>query len=143
MRDWYEDGLRFSCTQCGNCCTGPPGAVWFNDAEGRAMAEKLDISVDDFYTHYARKIGVRWSLTENVIDGKYDCVFLDRTTEKPGCSLYEARPSQCRSWPFWSENLHSLGAWERAKKETPCPGMDTGKLIQASEIRIQRAADGS
>jgi hypothetical protein len=142
MSDWFEDGLRFSCTQCGNCCTGPPGAVWFNDAEGRAMAKKLDISVEDFYKHFARKLGAKWSLTENVIAGKYDCVFLDRSTEKPGCSLYEARPSQCRTWPFWTENLKSTAAWERAKKETPCPGMDTGKLIPISEIRIQRDGSG-
>ena len=26
---WYADGLSFECTMCGNCCTGPPGAVWF------------------------------------------------------------------------------------------------------------------
>ena len=141
MGEWYKDGLRFSCTQCGNCCTGPPGAVWFTDEEGVAMAKKLKISLEDFYGHYARKIGIRWSLTENVISGKYDCVFLDRTAEKATCSLYEARPSQCRTWPFWRENLRSEAAWQRAKDETPCPGMDTGKLIPANEIRIIRDAE--
>jgi Fe-S-cluster containining protein len=138
MNDWFEDGLRFSCTQCGNCCTGPPGAVWFTDAEGKAMAKKLGISEDDFYTLYARKVGIRWSLAENLISGKYDCVFLDRESELPSCKLYEARPSQCRTWPFWRENLTSQSAWTSAKGETPCPGMDTGKLIPASEIRIIR-----
>ena len=138
MREWFEDGLRFSCTQCGNCCTGPPGAVWFTDEEAKAMAEKLCISVKDFYALYTRKIGTRWSLTENVLSGKYDCVFLDRDTKKPSCKLYEARPLQCRTWPFWSENLRSEQAWDRAKKETPCAGMDTGKLIPATEIRIIR-----
>ena len=136
MSEWYEDGLCFSCTQSGNCCTGPPGAVWFSDGEGRAMAKKLEITVDQFYKHYTRKIGVRWSLTENVIDGKYDCVFLDRTTQKPGCKLYETRPLQCRTWPFWPENIKSKSAWERAKKETPCPGINTGKFIPSSEIQI-------
>lgn len=138
MSDWFEDGLRFSCSQCGNCCTGPPGAVWFSDAEGKAMAKKLDISLGDFYMHYARKIGSKWSLTENVIAEKYDCVFLDRETEKPSCKLYEARPSQCRTWPFWTENLRSEASWLKVKRDTPCPGMDTGKLIPSSEIRIQR-----
>jgi hypothetical protein len=141
MSDWFEEGLEFSCTQCGNCCTGPPGAVWFTDAEGKAMAKKLEVSEDYFYKRYARKVGIRWSLTENVISGKYDCVFLDRESALPSCKLYEARPSQCRTWPFWSENLTSQSAWLRAKSETPCPGMDTGKLIPASEIRIQRATE--
>ena len=41
--DWYDDGLRFECTQCGNCCTGPPGMVWFTPEEGRRMAEGLGL----------------------------------------------------------------------------------------------------
>jgi hypothetical protein len=138
MSDWFEDGLCFSCTQSGNCCTGPPGAVWFTDEEGRAMAKKLKISVDDFYARYTRKIGVRWSLTENVISGKYDCVFLDRETPKPSCKLYGTRPLQCRTWPFWRENLRSEKAWQRAKDETRCAGMDSGNVVPASEIRIIR-----
>ena len=24
---WYNDGLRFTCTRCGHCCTGEPGFV--------------------------------------------------------------------------------------------------------------------
>jgi len=138
MSDWFEDGLCFSCTQCGNCCTGPTGAVWFTEHEAIAMASKLEITPDQFYQRYARKIGARWSLTERPFEGKYDCVFLDRSTETIKCSLYNARPSQCRTWPFWSELLKSKKSWELAKKQTPCPGMDTGKLIPASEIRIQR-----
>jgi len=136
MTEWYEDGLCFACTQCGNCCTGPPGAVWFTDDEGRGMAEKLGIGIDSFYRQYARKIGSKWSLTERLVDGKYDCILLDRTTPKPSCSVYEARPSQCRSWPFWSENLKSREAWDRAKEKTPCPGMDTGPLIPVEAIRV-------
>ena len=44
MSDWYEDGLRFSCSQCGNCCTGPPGAVWFTDNEGQGDGRRNSIS---------------------------------------------------------------------------------------------------
>ncbi len=138
MSDWFDDGLCFSCTQSGNCCTGPPGAIWFTDEEGRAMAKKLNLPVDTFYQRYTRMVGTRWSLTENLTDGKFDCIFLDWETNKPSCKLYEARPSQCKSWPFWPENLTSKTSWLRAKKETPCPGMDSGKLIPASEIRIIR-----
>ena len=138
MREWYENGLRFSCTQCGNCCTGPEGAVWFDDSEGKAMAKQLGVEVGTFYELYAHKIGSRWSLRENEIKGKFDCVFLDRATEKPGCKLYSSRPLQCRTWPFWKENLESPEAWERAKRETPCVGMDSGRLIPIEEIRIER-----
>jgi len=138
MDEWYEKGLRFTCTQCGNCCTGPPGAVWFTKTEGKAMAKQLEISVESFYLQYARKLGNKWSLTERVVQGKYDCVFLDRSTEKPSCSLYEGRPMQCRTWPFWPEILQSKASWERTKQQTPCPGMGNGNLVPIESIRIQR-----
>ncbi len=138
--EWYADGLRFSCTQCGNCCTGPPGTVWFDDDEAGAIARRLNIAESRFRALHARRLGGRWSLKERRTDHGYDCVFLDRETV-PGravCSIYEARPAQCRTWPFWPENLRSRQAWASAKRRTPCPGMDEGKLIPVEAIRILR-----
>jgi uncharacterized protein len=140
QREWYADGLRFSCTQCGNCCTGPPGAVWFDEDEGRAMAARLGISEGEFYERHARREGTRWSLRETKTENGYDCVFLNRDSAlgKAVCSLYEARPTQCRTWPFWPENLDSKRAWTTAKKRTPCHGMDSGNLVPIERIRILR-----
>jgi Fe-S-cluster containining protein len=141
-REWYADGLRFSCTQCGNCCTGPPGAVWFTDAEGHTMAATLGLDVDAFYRKFARRIGERWSLIERNTEHGYDCIFLDRTSikGKAVCALYDARPTQCRTWPFWPENLETPRAWKSTKLATPCPGMDRGKLVPIEQIRVQRDA---
>ena len=138
MSEWYLNGLGFSCTQCGNCCTGPTGAVWFTPDEGKAMAIKLGVTESDFYFKFARKIGLRWSLKENVINGQFDCIFLQRNDSTATCSLYETRPSQCRTWPFWPEVLKSKSVWEKTKRETPCPGMDSGKIVPIESIRIQR-----
>lgn len=140
--EWYAEGLRFSCTQCGNCCTGPPGAVWFTADEGRAIAQQLGITEAAFYEQYAHKIDARWSLTERETEHGFDCIFLDRTTNpgKAACSIYHARPTQCRTWPFWPENLRSRRVWQAVKRNTPCPGMDTGKLVPIEQIRIQRDA---
>jgi hypothetical protein len=124
---WYKDGLSFSCSMCGNCCTGPPGAVWFEEDEGKAMAAKLSMDYPSFLKTFARRINGKLSLRERHTRFGYDCVFLDRES-KPGkafCSLYETRPSQCRTWPFWSENLESKDAWDEARQRTPCPGMDS------------------
>jgi Fe-S-cluster containining protein len=142
VQPWYADGLRFSCTQCGNCCTGPPGAVWFTDAEGERMAERMGLPHAQFLRKYARRVGKRWSLTEHKTEHGYDCVFLDRETVpgKAVCGLYDARPTQCRTWPFWPENLESPETWEMMKRATPCPGMNTGRLVPLEEIRIQRDA---
>ena len=139
--EWYADGLRFACTQCGNCCTGPPGAVWFTEDEGRRMAARLGMDEAAFYRRYARRTGGRWSLTEHETVHGFDCVFLDRE-QVPGkavCRLYDARPSQCRTWPFWPENLESPEAWEEARRTTPCPGMGSGPVIPVASIRVQRA----
>lgn len=141
--EWYRDGLRFECTQCGNCCTGPPGAVWFTPEEGRKLAALLKVSEGEFLKRYARKPtwgNGGWSLNEHKTEHGLDCVFLDRTTQ-PGkalCGVYEARPSQCRTWPFWPENLKTEAAWREVKKRTPCPGMDKGTLVPVEKIRIQR-----
>lgn len=140
QQEWYSQGLRFECTQCGNCCTGPPGAVWFSEREAIAMAERFELTVIEFRHTYARKLDEGWSLNEVHTAQGFDCIFLDRQS-MPGkavCSIYEVRPSQCRTWPFWPENLKSSQQWEAVKRRMPCPGMNTGTLIPIDQIRIQR-----
>lgn len=133
---WYRDGLAFECTMCGNCCTGPPGAVWFTEDEAVGMAAAVGLDVTTFIKRYARRIGKRFSLSERLTEHGYDCVFLDRET-RPGaalCKLYKARPAQCRTWPFWPENLSSPEAWASTKATTPCPGMGQGQVIPVEAI---------
>ena len=139
-REWYRQGLSFQCTQCGNCCTGPPGAVWFNEHEAKEMADELGVDLQEFINRWARRLRDGWSLKETLTEHGWDCVFLDRK-KIPGkavCRLYGSRPKQCRTWPFWPENLESPQAWEAAKRETPCPGMGNGPVIPIEAIRISR-----
>ena len=83
---WYEDGLSFTCTQCGNCCTGPPGFVWFDEAEGEAMAKHLGLTLDEFHEKHCQKKQGRWSLDEVSTRHGFDCVFLVRDgSGKSGC----------------------------------------------------------
>lgn len=140
---WYREGLRFQCTMCGNCCTGPEGVVMFSPEEGVAMAAKLGMELDQFLKAYARRIGNGRSLREKKTEFGNDCIFLDRQSipGKAVCGLYEARPSQCRTWPFWQGNLRSRKAWEETKKHVPCPGMDTGPVHSLTQIRIALQED--
>jgi Fe-S-cluster containining protein len=129
---WYQDGLKFRCTQCGDCCTGGPGYVWVNKEEMERLTALVgSADLDEFRQKYARRIGVRYSLKE-FPNG--DCVFFDGETRK--CTVYEARPRQCRTWPFWDSNLKSPEAWESACEV--CPGSGTGTLYQIDEIEAQR-----
>lgn len=141
-QEWFAQGLRFECTQCGNCCTGPPGTVWFNLAEGRALATALGLGFRVFLERHARMVDGRWSLRERQTSFGYDCIFLDRESAPPTalCSVYEARPAQCRTWPFWPENLTSKRTWAAVKRRTPCPGMGNGPVIPPERIRILRDA---
>ena len=129
---WYEGGLRFTCTQCGDCCTGAPGYVWVNRREVRALAEFLKVSVDDFGARYLRKVGGRYSLIEK---SGGDCVFFDK-----GCTVYPVRPRQCRTYPFWSEVLKSRRSWEEEAEE--CPGIGKGKFYALSDIAVIRRGGG-
>jgi len=140
---WYGEGLRFSCTQSGRCCTGPPGYVWFDDAEAAAIAKYLGMTEAHLRRHYARCVNGRWTLEERVAaDGGYDCAFLGQDDGgKPACQIYAVRPMQCRTWPFWAENLASERAWLRAAKR--CAGMaaglaGAGRLYSVKEIDTER-----
>ena len=124
---WFKDGLRFKCTQCGNCCTGAPGYVWVNRQEIDALATLVKLPVEEFERRYVRRVGVRSSLVEY---SNGDCVFFDNKARK--CTVYDARPRQCRTWPFWESNVRSEEAWEQTRQA--CPGCGHGKLFPAQQI---------
>lgn len=129
---WYSEGLRFRCTQCGDCCTGAPGYVWVNREEMEQLAAAVGMSDwEAFRDKYARKIGIRYSLKEF---SNGDCVFFDNQARK--CTVYDARPRQCRTWPFWDSNLKNPEAWEATCEV--CPGSGKGKLYQIEQIEQQR-----
>ncbi|MFM7844816.1 MAG: YkgJ family cysteine cluster protein [Planctomycetota bacterium] len=129
---WYQDGLRFTCSQCGDCCTGAPGYVWVNQEEINELAKLTGAaSVEAFEEQYVRQVGVRRSLLEH---SNGDCVFFDN--QKRGCTVYEARPRQCRTWPFWDSNLRNPEEWARTCQA--CPGSGEGKLYTIEQIEEQR-----
>jgi hypothetical protein len=128
---WYNAGLRFECTQCGDCCTGAPGYVWVNNEEIQALAATVGLGVEEFEDTYVRRVGARKSLKEFPTG---DCVFFDGQTRK--CTVYDARPRQCRTWPFWESNLKSPDEWKHTC--SVCPGSGMGQLYQLDEIETRR-----
>lgn len=133
---WYAGGLRFRCTQCGDCCTGAEGYVWVNQEEIDAMARRLSLTSVEFEARHVYRVGIRRSLKERPGG---DCVLLDEATRR--CTAYEDRPRQCRTWPFWDSNLASPAAWAEAAEA--CPGCNKGDLVpleriveQAAKIRV-------
>ena len=143
-KPWFADGLRFSCSQCGNCCTGGPGYVWITRREIVSLAEHLGLTPMQVIRRFCRKVGRQFSLKEikNPRTGGFDCIFIK---ELPAfgnaharriCSVYAARPLQCRTWPFWEGNLATRKAWHHASRT--CLGMNSGRFFTRRQIEKLR-----
>ena len=133
---WYKDGLKFKCTQCGKCCTGSSGFVWVSESEVAGMAAALKMDVSLFKRKFIRTRNQKLALVEKKNGDNFDCVFLKDNK----CQVYMARPVQCRTYPWWPENLTSEESWMMAAME--CEGIsDEGTLVPLEEIQERLKAD--
>ncbi|MFP3042988.1 YkgJ family cysteine cluster protein [Treponema primitia] len=126
-RPFYAQGLRFSCARCSECCRIDPGFVFLRKKDTEILVSALKMKYTEFVEFYCRWVpdldGVeQLSLKEKA---NFDCIFW-----KNGCSVYEARPLQCRTFPFWPSILQSTDSWEAMN----CPGMRKGALHSMMEI---------
>lgn len=133
---FYEKGLNFSCTACGACCKIPAGRVEISPAEVRQMADYLKLDINVFEDRFCIRRNDELVLKDN--PAGY-CIFL----VEDQCLVYEARPLQCRTFPFWPENLKSRERWQLLKLF--CPGIDEGEYHRPETIsdirRRQREYD--
>lgn len=126
MIRWYEEGLRFECQSCGNCCRnhGEYSYVYLSARDVAAISEQLSIPQEDLLHQYCEQED-GWIFLINSSD---NCPFL----KKGGCKVYSVRPKQCATWPFWTENLR-VQVWNGPVTKC-CPGVGKGKLYSADEI---------
>lgn len=131
MADWWKDGLPFACTRCGRCChaRGEVAQVYVNGRERQELADFLGIGRDAFDERYT-VLDPGGHRTLRFAEGR--CVFLDGTE----CSVHEAKPVQCRTWPFWEELLASRETYREQVLEF-CPGSRSGPRVPAAEVRRQ------
>lgn len=123
---WYAKGLRFTCQQCHRCCrASQPGWVYARPQEIRRIAKHLELSPETFRRRYLRRDPSGETVLQVSKNG--DCIFW-----KDGCSIYAVRPRQCRTFPFWSENLDEPQSWEELTRQ--CAGAGSGKLYRLEEI---------
>jgi len=130
---WWKEGVRFECTGRGCCCVthGNNGFVYITPQDLERIAQKLELSVSAAARRYCHKDADGRLLLKDA-PATQACIFLTSS----GCEVYEARPTQCRTWPFWPENM-TRAAW--AKVAAFCPGVGSGRLWTADEIAIQLA----
>lgn len=129
--DWWAEGVRFQCQGSGKCCTshGEFGFVFLTLEDRRRIAQHLGTSTSAFTRKYCALYHGAYHLNEDLKNP--DCLFL----KGKRCGIYEARPTQCRTWPFWPEVM-SPKAW---KKEVVsfCPGVGKGPVVSPVKIRKQ------
>ena len=128
-RPFYADGLRFSCTRCSYCCRKESGYVYLSENDLSRLASVFQMSYDEFISAWCRWVPFergreRLSLKEKP---NYDCIFWNSE-----CTAYQARPLQCRVFPFWDSTLCSDYAWKEAGKG--CPGINNGELHGKEKI---------
>lgn len=100
------------------------------DEEIEAIAQHLDEAVGAIRLLHTRPLRGKVSLTEF---SNGDCTFFDPKSR--GCKVYDARPLQCRTWPFWRSNVASEKDWKEVQRD--CPGAGHGDLVSVEEIEIR------
>ena len=128
---WYTTGLHFECVACGHCCSGPDeGVIWISKSEIKLLAQHFGLSDSELRKKYLRRIGLRVSILEN--PQTKDCIFLKNINGSKKCTIYNFRPMQCQTWPFWTSNIDSPDDWNKAAMK--CPGINKGKFYSFDEI---------
>ena len=130
-RTFYSHGLRFSCERCSACCRHEEGFVYLSGKDTSLLGTALNMDFHEFTKVFCRWVPalngtVKLSLKEK---SNFDCIFW----EQNGCSVYEARPLQCRAFPFWHSVLSSKKNWNLTAQS--CPGIGQGKLHSRDSIK--------
>lgn len=122
----YASGIRFECTGCGECCKSRGGYdyVYVSLDERRRLASHLKLKTAAFTRTHCAKTNGHFHLR----DPQNDCLFLNGVR----CTVYKARPQQCRTWPFWPVNMKTK-TWEQEVKPN-CPGVGIGRLYSPRKI---------
>lgn len=132
MEKFYEKGLEFQCKQCSWCCGNGPGVVYLSLEDLARLCEFSKTNYVDFIKKYCR--WVMYTDGNEVLalqeDKQYRCILW-----KDGCSMYDARPVQCSTYPWWDWLCGSKEMWQECGKT--CPGIGSQKMWTKEQIEEQ------
>ena len=112
-----QDGFNYEfdsskCDECGGkCCVGESWYIWISEDEIRSLGEYLGYKTELFKEIFLEKFGNRYSIKEKPYKSGLACIFFDEKNKN--CSIYEYRPNQCRSFPFWGRFKRNFKELER------------------------------
>ncbi len=125
-----NDGIKFECQGSGNCCVsrGSYGYVYLSKKDLKKLSKYFNLSQKEFILQFCQTTDDYIHLVEKKnLNGK--CIFLNKNR----CTIYKSRPTQCRTWPFWNENMNPK-IWNK-EISIYCPGIGKGKKINSQTIK--------
>ena len=118
--------MRFQCQKgCIRCCD-QEGFVYLSEDDIERAAGFVGMEQKQFEGEYVVRTAHQRRFRK---PADRQCPFLDAT----GCSIHPAKPTQCRTFPFWPEVIESARSWKKTAKF--CPGIGKGDLIQIEVAR--------
>lgn len=112
--------IRFECQPgCTKCCE-EQGFVYLTEDDITRLAAFLGLGRAEFEKRHVYRTK---NLRRLRVPRYAQCAFL----KDGGCSVHEAKPIQCASFPFWPEILGSRRVWHETGKR--CPGIGKGDLV--------------
>ena len=121
---FFDDGIQFACKKCGLCCTGESGIIYVDEQEITTIAEFVGLHREVFVERCLYPFQDSYSIRETD-DGR--CIFFEN-----GCAIYPVRPVQCKTFPFWFQNMRSIETW--ASVCLQCPGIGKGPKYSKEAI---------
>lgn len=122
--------FRFACHRCGHCCTAGEGYVWLAEGEDQRLADASGLDVDAFRARHVRIVPdpVDGTLRASLVENGGRCSLLEGRNH---CTVYEARPAHCATFPYWPRVLETRAGFERARAVCPGIAVEPGEDVRA------------
>ncbi len=120
------DPLRFACQPGCIACCQRKGFVYLTVEDVARAADYLGVTAREFEKRFIYR-------TKNLRRLRIPRGGLCRFLRPDGCAIHEAKPTQCRLFPFWPEVADHSRSWKKTAQW--CPGIGKGPLIQIEVAR--------
>lgn len=108
--------------------------MYLNEAEASKIASKLKITIIEFVANYCEEResddGILTSLRSK--PERRECVFLENNK----CSIYDTRPTQCATYPWWPQNLMGKSEWRG--ESFRCEGIKEIKIDMEDSLNVSK-----